>query len=45
MPDIVPISLNFSNLDILEPLDDYFEKQELDEFKHQALKPIIYNKD
>lgn len=45
MPDIVPISLNFSNLDILEPLDDYFEKQELDEFKHQALKPIIYNKE
>ncbi|QQY79105.1 carbohydrate ABC transporter substrate-binding protein (CUT1 family) [Keratinibaculum paraultunense] len=45
MPDIIPVDLNFSNLDVLEPLDDYFENEELEEFKHQALVPVTYNKE
>lgn len=45
MPDIVPVSLNSLSLNTLQPLDDYFEKEDLDGFKHQALKPIIYDKE
>jgi multiple sugar transport system substrate-binding protein len=44
MPDIVPIDSSFPHFNILEPLDEYFEKEELEEFKHQVLKSVRYNK-
>ncbi len=43
-PDIIPIDSNFQQFSILEPLDGYFEKEELEEFKHQVLKSVRYNK-
>ena len=42
-PDIIPIDPNFLDFNLLEPLDDYFDKGELEEFKHQVLKSVIYN--
>ncbi len=45
IPDIVSVDLNFSDFNILESLDDYFTKDELEEFKHQVLKPLNYKKD
>lgn len=45
IPDIVPIDFNSPNLDILVPLDDYFEKQGLNNFRQQALKPLMHKKE
>lgn len=45
IPDIVSVDLNFSDFNILESLDDYFIKEELEEFKHQVLKPLTYEKE
>ena len=45
MPDIIPIDSNFLDFSMLEPLDDYFDKEELEEFKHQVLKSVKYNKE
>ncbi|MBU5438453.1 extracellular solute-binding protein [Tissierella sp. MSJ-40] len=44
LPNILPINNYFNNFDRLEPLDDYFEKQELEEFKYQALRGVTYEK-
>ncbi len=43
-PDIIPVDSNFLDFNVLEALDDYFDKQELEDFKHQVLKSVIYNK-
>ena len=43
-PDIIPLDPNFLDFNTLEPLDDYFDKWELEEFKHQVLKSVTYNK-
>lgn len=44
MPDIIPVDSSFLDFNILTSLDDYFESQELEEFKHQVLKSVIYDK-
>lgn len=43
IPDIIPVDPKFPDFKILEPLDDFFLKDELEEFKHQVLKSINYN--
>lgn len=43
MPDIVPVNQNFRDFNILEPLDDYFTKEELEKFKHHVLRSRRYN--
>lgn len=43
-PDIIPVDSNFLDFNVLEALDDYFDKQELEDFKHQVLKSVTYNK-
>lgn len=45
LPDIVPVDLKFEDFNVLESLDEYFEKDQLDEFKHQVLKPLTYEKE
>lgn len=42
-PDIVPISFNFPWIDDLEVLNEFLEKEELDDFKFETLKPVTYN--
>ncbi|MCF6462444.1 ABC transporter substrate-binding protein [Clostridium sp. Cult1] len=42
MPDIVPVDSNFRDFNILEPLDEYFSKEDLEEFKHHVLKSVRY---
>ncbi len=41
-PDIMPINNGFSQINMLEPLDDYFEDEELKFIKTQALKGSKY---
>ncbi|GFN34358.1 ABC transporter substrate-binding protein [Tepidimicrobium xylanilyticum] len=43
IPDIVPVNPNFRDFNILEPLDEYFTKEEVEQFKHQVLKSVKYN--
>ncbi|MTI65639.1 MAG: sugar ABC transporter substrate-binding protein [Firmicutes bacterium] len=45
LPDIAPVGCDFKymNEDILEPLNGYFTKNELAEFKYQSLKAVTYN--
>ncbi|HHV38630.1 MAG TPA: extracellular solute-binding protein [Tepidimicrobium sp.] len=45
IPDIVSVDLDFPDFNILESLDDYFEKDEWEGFKHQVLKPLTYDKE
>ncbi|NLW22629.1 MAG: extracellular solute-binding protein [Tissierellia bacterium] len=45
VPDIIPLDSNFYAFDMLEPLDEYIEKEELEAFKHQILKSVTYNKE
>ena len=42
LPDIIPIDSNFLYFDKLEPLDEYFSDHDIDGFKHQVLKSVIY---
>ena len=42
LPDIVPIGNDFSYIDKLEALDDYFTEDELDRFKSQAIRSVNY---
>ena len=44
-PDIVPITLNFSDFSLLESLDDHLDGDEREGFKHQVLKPLAYDKE
>ncbi len=41
--DIIPLRSGFSDFNILEPLDEYFEKQELEKFREQVIKSLYYN--
>ena len=43
MPDIIPINSHFSNFNRLEALDQYFTKDELEQFKYHVLKSTTYN--
>jgi multiple sugar transport system substrate-binding protein len=43
--DIIPINLRLSNFNALEALDKYFEKEELEDFREQAIKPLYYNEE
>ncbi len=43
MPDIIPVNSSFFNSNILEPLDEYFSKEELERFKHHILKSTTCN--
>lgn len=42
-PDIIPISYKFDDFEKLEVLDKYFSKEELDEFRDEALKATTYD--
>ncbi|QIB26891.1 ABC transporter substrate-binding protein [Caloranaerobacter azorensis] len=44
-PDIAPIAADFNYMKkgILEPLDNYFTKEEKNKFKCQALRAVTYN--
>ncbi|WP_236914876.1 ABC transporter substrate-binding protein [Clostridium sp. Cult2] len=44
IPDIISVNSNFFDFNILEPLDEYFNKEELEKFKHHVLKSVTYNK-
>lgn len=44
VPDILPIDSEFLYFNLLEPLDDYLNKEEIEGFKHQALQAVTYNK-
>lgn len=43
MGDIIPINYRSSDFSILEPLDKYFEKEELEKFKGETIKALYYN--
>lgn len=45
LPDIAPVATDFTYIreDILEPLDAYFSKEELNKFKSQALRAVTYD--
>lgn len=42
-PDIIPVDSSFLYFNMLEPLNDYFNDEELESFKHQVLKSVTYN--
>lgn len=43
IPDIIPVDPKFPDFNILESLDSFFVKEELEEFKYQVLKSVTYN--
>ena len=43
MGDIIPINYRSSDFSILEPLDKYFEKEELEKFRGETIKALYYN--
>lgn len=43
LADIIPINYRFSDYNIFEPLDGYFEKSELEKFREQVIKSLYYN--
>ncbi|NMA86516.1 MAG: extracellular solute-binding protein [Tissierellia bacterium] len=43
MGDIIPINYESFDLSILESLDEYFEKEELEKFREEVIKSLYYN--
>lgn len=42
-PDIIPISHDFHDFNLLHPLDEYFTDRELDKFKFETIKSVTYD--
>ncbi len=43
MGDIILINYESFDLSILESLDEYFEKEELEKFREEVIKSLYYN--
>jgi multiple sugar transport system substrate-binding protein len=43
LPDIIPLGSDFFIPEHLEPLNDYFEDEELDEFREGTIEAVMYN--
>lgn len=43
VPDIVPISHDFDNYTLLQPLDEYFAQEELEQFKYETINYVNVN--
>ena len=42
-PDIIPISYDFHDFELLYPLDEFFTEKELGEFRFETIKSVTYN--
>jgi len=42
LPDIIPVDSNFLYFNLLEPLDEYFSEEDIDDFKDQVIKSVTY---
>ena len=42
MGDIIPINPRLSDFNIFEPLDEYFEKEELEKFRQTVIRSLYY---